>query len=232
MKEMAEQVLAQRGWLARQPEPFRRLIFQECQLRQFERGAPVYHLGDPPGGIYGIVTGTVAVSIAPGEGGPYLAHVSTAGAWFGEGPLLTGKARRFEIQAVTPCVLMSLPLHVMERMVAEDPTAIRRFAQIAIANLDLALNVISDLMIAQPERRIAAALVRSAGPQHAPIVRVAQAELGRIANASRKLVNKALRQFGDSGWVETGYGAIKIHDVEALKRFAAGAQPPYPRHAP
>jgi CRP-like cAMP-binding protein len=108
----------------------------------------------------------------------------------------------------------------MERMAAEDSMAIRRFAQIAISNLDLALAV-SDLMIAQPERRIAAVLLRSAGARHDPLVRVSQADLGQMANASRKLVSKALHQFGQSGWVETGYNAIKICDAQALKDFAA-----------
>jgi len=113
----------------------------------------------------------------------------------------------------------------MERMAAEDSTAIRRFAQIAISNLDLALHVISDLMIRQPERSIAAVLVRSAGVQAEPTVRVSQTELGRLANASRKLVSKALHQFGEWGWVEPGYNAIKIYDMQRLKDFAASRRP-------
>jgi hypothetical protein len=32
-------------------------------------------------------------------------------------------------------------------------------------------------------------------------------------------MNKALHQFASSGWVEPGYNAIKIRDVQALKRF-------------
>jgi CRP/FNR family transcriptional regulator, cyclic AMP receptor protein len=222
MKMMAEQVLSRRGWLAGQAADFSRAVLDQCLLMPLEKGAPVYHLGDPPGGIYGIAAGALAISIAPGDSGPYLAHLGTAGTWIGEGPFLTGEPRRVDLVAATQCVLMNLPLHAMERMAAEDPMAIRRFAQIAISNLDLALRVISDLMIKQPERRIAAVLVRSAGVQDEPTVRVSQAELGRLANASRKLVNKALQRFAASAWVVPHYGAIQILDMEALKRFAAG----------
>ena len=116
---------------------------------------------------------------------------------------------------------MNLPLHAMEQL-AEDPMAIRRFAQIAVSNLDLSLRVISDLMIAQPERRIAAVLVRTGDGQEQPFIRVSQSELGRLANASRKLVNKALRHFAAAGWVEPGYSVITILDAEALTQFAAG----------
>jgi CRP/FNR family cyclic AMP-dependent transcriptional regulator len=224
MKLLAEQTLSRRGWLARQPESFQRLVLNDCLLQQLERGAPVYHLGDPPGGIYGIAAGSLAVSIAPGEVGPYLAHLATVGFWIGEGPFLTGEPRRVGLMAATDCVLMNLPLHSMEQMAADDPAAIRRFAQIAISNLDLALRVISDLMIGQPDRRIAAVLVRSAGEQHEPIVRVSQTELGRLANASRKLVNKALKRFAEAAWVAPHYGAIQIFDVQALKQFAAGVR--------
>jgi CRP/FNR family cyclic AMP-dependent transcriptional regulator len=196
-------------------------VFDQCQLQQFERGAPVYHLGDPPGGIYGVAGGAVAVSIAPGETGPYLAHIGAVGTWIGEGPFLTGEPRRVDLVAASQCVLMNLPLHAMEQL-AEDPMAIRRFAQIAVNNLDLSLRVISDLMIARPERRIAAVLVRTAGRQAQRTIRVSQSELGRLANASRKLVNKALHQFVAAGWVEAGYSAITIRDAEALAQFAAG----------
>jgi CRP-like cAMP-binding protein len=219
---MAEQALSRCGWLSRQPKDFQRRVLDECLLQHFAPRAPVYHLGAPPGGIYGIGAGAVAISIAPGDGGPYLAHVGTAGTWFGEGPFLTREPRRLELLAVTGCVLLYLPLHVMERMAAEDSLVVRRFAQIAICNFDLALRVISDLMIAQSERRIAAALIRTAGIQREPVVRVSQAELGRLANASRKLVNKALNNFTGLGWVEPRYNAIKIRDVQALTDFVAG----------
>jgi CRP/FNR family cyclic AMP-dependent transcriptional regulator len=216
---LAEQVLSRRGWLAGQPKDFRRLVFADCLLQQFERGAPVYHLGDPPGGIYGIASGNLTVSIAPDETGPFLAHLATPGDWFGEGAFLTKQPRRVGLMAATECVLLNLPLYVMELMAEEDPMAVRRFAQIAVANLDLALRAISDLMISQPERRIAAVLARAAGTHSQPVFRVSQTELGRLANASRKLVNKALHKFAASGWVEPGYNAIKIRDVQALKRF-------------
>jgi hypothetical protein len=76
-------------------------------------------------------------------------------------------------------------------------------------------------MIPQPDRRIAAVLVRSAGVQDEPTVRASQTELGRLANASRKLVNKALHQFAAAGWIVQHYGAIQIHNVQALSNFAA-----------
>jgi CRP-like cAMP-binding protein len=221
MMLMAEHVLSRHGWLAYQPNDFRRQVLAEAQLQQFDPGTPVYHLGDPPGGIYGIASGALAISIAPAEVGPHLVHLATGGYWIGEGPFFTGEPRRFDLFAASQCVVLHLPLHVMERMAVEDSANIRRFAQIAINNIDLALHVISDLMIAQPERRIAAVLARTAGTQHEPVIRVSQAELGRLANASRKLVNKALREFEESHWVEPGYHAIKILDAQALRVFAA-----------
>jgi hypothetical protein len=49
---------------------------------------------------------------------------------------------------------------------------------------------------------------------------LSQSELGQIANASRKVINRALAAFEDRGWVSRGYSTIHTADAEALRRFA------------
>ncbi len=168
------------------------------------------------------MSGAIAVSIAPGETGPHFAHLARPGAWIGEAAFFTGEPRRVALEAATESVLMHLPLQAMKRMASKDADAIRRFGQIAISNFDTAVGVVNDLMIPEPARRIAAVLVRSAGAHGEPKVDLSQAELGILANASRKLVNQALKRFAASRWVMPGYGMIAVLDVAALEDFAAG----------
>ncbi len=222
MRRIAEEILSRRGWLARQPEPFRRLVFNECLLQQCDRGAPIYHLADPPGGIYGIAAGALAVSIAPGDGGPHFAHLGTAGTWFGEGSFLTGEPRRVGLEAATECILFESPAsgdgayggkgshgHSLfcsdrDEQSRSCPGSRRRS---------------HDPKAGAAHRRSAGALSRAQDERR---VRISQAELGTLANASRKLVNKALQRFAASAWVAPHYGAIQILDMQALKHFAAG----------
>ena len=60
----------------------------------FRAGATIYSVGDPPGGMYGLVSGKFAISIAPGERGAHIAHFARSGTWFGEAAAFTEQPRR------------------------------------------------------------------------------------------------------------------------------------------
>jgi CRP/FNR family cyclic AMP-dependent transcriptional regulator len=55
-------------------------------------------------------------------------------------------------------------------------------------------------------------------------VRLSQAEVGRLANVSRKLVNRSLQRFAASAAFTPRYGAVQILDMQGLKHFAAGTR--------
>src|SRR5271165_1325596 len=65
----AHEIVARQGWLNLAPPAFRRIVLDRCRLKVFEAGATVYSVGDPPGGMFGLLRGKVALSIAPGERG-------------------------------------------------------------------------------------------------------------------------------------------------------------------
>ena len=225
-KGFATAILTRLGWLAQQPEPLQRRILERLTIRRYAAKEAVYLVGDPPGGIFGLVAGTLAVAIAPGRTGPHVAHLAVPGAWFGEGSFLTGGTRRIGLEAVTECTLASLPLGEMRRLAAEDPEVIRSFAQIAMLNIDLALLALVDLLIPDPARRIAAVAWRGAGGQSTYRLAVTQSQLGHLANASRKQTLAALTRLEAIGAIRRGYGAVEIADAELLRRFADGAGAP------
>lgn len=214
-------VLRSQGWLSQQPEAFATAVLQQGHLRRFANGARVFSVGDPAGGAYAIVSGVVAISIAPGATGPHLVHYGSPGWWFGEGGFLTGRPRMLGVDAIGDCQLFHLPLEAMERLAARDPANIRRFGQIAMVNIGLALTVIDGLLEPDPARRIAASLCRCLGAAPSGSVRISQAELGQISNVSRKVVNRVLREFGQRGWLSVGYGRIEVREARALRDFAA-----------
>lgn len=229
---MPHDILRNRGWLARQPAEFQEQVLALGRVRRFGRGAMVYSVGDPPGGIFGILQGVLAISIAPGATGPHLAHFARPGAWFGEGAFLTGEPRRIGLLALVDSVLFHLPLDAMERLADGDPETMRRFGQIAMGNIDLCLHAINDLLIADPVARIAATLLRCLGDEASGRVTISQAELGRLSNASRKVVNRALRALAGAGLVQVRYAEIAVLDPGALADFAAeGALLPRPGRA-
>lgn len=217
---MPNEILRAHGWLSHQPATLQDQVLAMGRIRRYPRGSMVYCLGDPPGGIFGILNGSIAVTIAPGSTGPHLVHLATPGWWFGEGCFLTGQPRRIGLEASVDSALFYLPLEAMERLAAADPENIRRFSHISMMNIDLSLRVIDGLLMPDPDRRIAATLVRCVGTEPQGTIEISQTALGRIANASRKVVNRALARLEGEGLVIAGYARITVPDVAALKRFA------------
>jgi Cyclic nucleotide-binding domain len=96
----AHAIVSREGWLSYTPPPFRQTVLARCKLEALKAGATIYSVGDPPGGMYGLVRGSFALSIAPGERGPYVAHFARPGTWFGEAAAFTEQPRRISL-AVT-----------------------------------------------------------------------------------------------------------------------------------
>lgn len=215
----ARTVLSSVGWLSRQPESFREEVFRRAVPVRYDAGDVIYHLGDPPGGIYGVVSGAMTASTAPPRAIPHILHVLTPGSWIGEGPYLARDARRVELRAVLDSKAVYLSLEVMDHMTARDPLVVRNFAQILMTNVDIVLHASYDLQDPDEHRRIARALRRIMTLENTPIP-LAQAALGMLSNTSRKTVNAALQRFEKSGWVRRGYRAITITDMKRLVQFA------------
>lgn len=217
----AEVTLGNAGWLTRVPESFRTELLRLGILQDFTPGEIVFRFGDPPGGIYGLVSGTVAVNTSPPTATPRLIHLGTPGFWTGEGSYLTREPRRIEMRAIAQTRMMHVPLGAMDQLEARDPRVVRYFTQIIMLNVDTLIRIVHDLQHPDTERRIASVLTRAAGVGDRPIP-LSQTELGAMANASRKQVNAALQRFAKAGWVSKTYRAITVLDGKALGRLAAG----------
>ncbi|PZQ46888.1 MAG: Crp/Fnr family transcriptional regulator [Rhodovulum sulfidophilum] len=215
----ARAVLSAEGWLSRQAEAFQEEVYRRAGLVNVAAGDVIFRYGDALGGLYGIVSGALLVTIGPPEEGPRLLHVLGRGRWVGEGCFLVREPRRVGLQAATDAALLHLPLEAMDRMAADDPLmTMRRIVQVLMGNLDILARAYSDLQSLDPDRRIAAALLRLNANPGTPI-RVSQADLGVLSGTSRKAVNAALRRFADDGLTTTAYRSVAVKDAARLKRF-------------
>lgn len=214
---MHRQILRKFGWLAQQTRDVQDAIFSQGREQHFCAGKTVFSVGDPPGGCYAILSGQFSVTIAPNDHGPSVVHLARPGTWYGEGGFFAREPRRIGLQAVVDSTVFHLPLDAMDRLAAENPEWIRRFAQILVINLNLSLHSLDDLLIADPSRRIAAVLLRCLAENANGCLTISQSELGRLSNTSRKVVNRVLGAFATHGWLRQGYGKIELADPQALR---------------
>lgn len=219
-RAQAEEIVSGTGWLSRMSPVLRATVLRHSILMNFSHNEHVFRYGDPPGGIYGLVVGTVTVNTAPPNESPQLVHLGAPGDWAGEECFITRQSRRSELRASGSLWMMHIPLDTMDRMAAADPGAVRAFAMISVLGSDVLIRVIHDLQRQQADRRIAAVLQRATWIGRMPIP-LSQADLGVMANASRQQVNAALRRFASAGWIEHQYRSITVKDADALYRFAS-----------
>lgn len=84
-------------------------------------GVSVFRIGDPPDGMYGLVSGRMRF-FAEEDGRPILTAETSAGVTFGEGSLLIGGGRSRTAVVVRDAELVRLPPHRFQQLMATSPT--------------------------------------------------------------------------------------------------------------
>ncbi len=217
-------IVSREGWLSFTPPPFRQIVLARCKLQAHKAGATLYSVGDPPGGMFGLVSGSFAISIAPGERGPYVAHFARPGTWFGEAAAFTEQPRRIGLAVTRSAKALHLPLPAIREIVAADPGAWRFFGLASIAHNDTAIGVADDLLIRDHVKRSVAVLLRLGGCRYLtrqtgqPIeVDVSQEDFAAMTNTARTTAGTVLRALEASGAVRVTYRRVSILAPEKLR---------------
>lgn len=212
------------GWLSQMPEPFRQNFLARCRLQKVAAGERVYGLDDPPGGIYGIASGSVSMALAPQERGPYFGHLMGPGSWFGLAAAMHKHSRVVGVTATRASTLLLLPMTEFDALVAENPAYWRFFTAMALMNTSIAMGAADDLLIRDTSRRCIATLLRLSGLRSnnglAPAmseVDVTQEELAYLSNLSRNATGLLLRDLQKRGFIELAYKTIRIMNASALQ---------------
>lgn len=209
--------------MAAMPEGLRAAVLERCVLQRYASGESIFNLGDPPGGIYGLVKGAVAVVLGQAEREPFFAHFGRPGFWFGEGSALNDQHRRVSIVASRATTTLHLPLPAIRVLAASDPELWRWIGSLALNHLNLTMGAMIDLMIRDPSERVVAVLLRLAdrrmpgGVDLAVEIDASQEDLAAMANLSRNALGTVLRRLQAEGLVRIGYRRITLPAPSALR---------------
>ncbi|EGL64070.1 putative transcriptional regulator [Agrobacterium sp. ATCC 31749] len=218
-REQAERVMTEGAWLASMTERFRRDLLNQAHLQKYDPNQIIYRHGDPIGGMYGLVAGSLTINSAPSDAAPRLIHLGMPGTWTGEGPFLTGQPRRVEMRALGGALMMHVPLDALEQMAARDPGVSRAIGMNTVFTVDVLVRIVHDLQKRDVKRRIASVVQRAGWLGDIPIP-LSQTDLGVMANASRQQVNMAMQRFVAAGWVDYTYRSITVINPQALRQFS------------
>jgi CRP-like cAMP-binding protein len=190
--------------------------------------------------MYGVVAGGIVISTVGRDGLPTAGHIVRRCSWFGYGSVLDKQIRSLVPTANEPSIVLYVPLSELERLRAECPASGRAFGNLAMRGEAIYLAIVTDLLMSDTERRLAAVLLRVTGADTPdqkkklpgdPLadlwsglngVALTQALLAELSNASPQTVSRFVERAVKVGWIQWTYGRVRILDFDGLVAFAAG----------
>ncbi|HWJ71645.1 MAG TPA: Crp/Fnr family transcriptional regulator [Kaistia sp.] len=222
--EAAREIAIRDTWLREAPESFRRAVIERCVLQRFDPSQVIYSVGDGPGGIYCLISGSVRVSVASAEDGPFFAHIMQPGIWIGEGPLISRGPRVVGLSAGRLSEVLLLPLPAIQSILESQPIGWKAVARLTFDHVNTALTGLNDLMIRDDRRRLIATLLRLGGCRLAPgldpvppPIDLSHEDLAAMANLSRTTVAAILHELNEAELVELTYRRVILREPDRLR---------------
>jgi CRP-like cAMP-binding protein len=223
LPEDSNRLMRESHWLSLIPEELAGLVVGKCVTRELKKGKALWHFGDEVDGLYFIQSGCIRVETTQSEQGPAMLIIFNQGSWIGEAEIIAGTSRITTMHALRDCSLLFLPRRDLSALLKQFPELWRGLGYIASEHLYVAVAGMSDLVIRSSSHRLAAILLRLCGarvPGFSGSINleldITQSELAQLCNVSRSVISEHLEELEQRGIVQTGYGRLRILDVEAL----------------
>jgi CRP/FNR family transcriptional regulator, cyclic AMP receptor protein len=191
--------------------------------KTFAKGAYVSHRGDTLDAWMGVVSGLLKIGTISSSGKGVMLAGLPAGMWFGEGTLLKGEARLYDIFVLREsCVAMmnrATFMWLFDNSVGFNRFLVRQFNErvgqfIALVEHDRMLDG-----TARIARCIAWLFNPTLNPNIGPVLEISQEELGQLAGLSRQVTNKALKTLEDEGLVVVLQDGVRAMKLAKLSRY-------------
>lgn len=219
------------------PDRLRAIAFWACELTELEieracrgvvektwpAGAYVVHRGDTFEFWTGVISGLMKIGSVSSSGKAVSLAGMPAGLWFGEGSVLKGERRQYDLVTLRKSRLALMNratfLWLFENSVGFNRFLVRQFNErlgqfIALVEHDRMLD-----SVARVARAIAWLFNPVLNPRTGPSLDISQEELGLIAGVSRQVANRALQILEAEGHLTISPGALTPLDLTALSRY-------------
>lgn len=233
-KAEAIRILSRKGWLAGRRPDVRATIAGMLRLRHFEEGQSLYHVGDAPNGLFGLVHGGLDLSLPRSDGQQLTVHRSDAGYWIGDLAALANQTRLVTVRVARPSVLVHASVNDLRRLLDEQPRYYEDFYALSHENMALALRLLATMTVTSSEVRVAMRLLEydELASESEGWVKLSQSMLAEMVAVSRPTLQRVMRRLQDDGLVELGYGRMRVRDKRGLLALCNADLPPMSRPVP
>jgi CRP/FNR family cyclic AMP-dependent transcriptional regulator len=192
-------------------------------IKSYAKGNYLCHVGDRLEQWTGVVSGLAVIGMVSAKGKAASLIGLPQGAWFGEGTVLKGAPRLYDV-----IILRDSEIAFMQRQtflwLSENSVAFNRHL-VRMLNERLAYFI----ALAEYHRLMDATgrLARSIAWLFNPVlspriglqIDITQEEIGALTGVSRQIANKSLQELEAEGLLKVGHGNITVLNLQKLARY-------------
>jgi CRP/FNR family cyclic AMP-dependent transcriptional regulator len=201
----------------RLPPAVHDVLLAASRRRPLARGEALFHKGSLPDALFGVLAGTLRVSVVSAGGREAVIALLEPGHWFGEVSLFVGAERVYDTCALDDSEIAVVPAADFHQLVAARPDVHLALTRLVCFRLRHALAWIDDAILMPLPVRLAHRLL--ALDTGSGALAVSQEELAFMLGVSRQSINRQLGLWQDQGLVRTSYGRIELLDTAELARL-------------
>ncbi len=213
-------------WFSGLPESLQEEVLRSAVRLKFKRGKHLFRQGDPPTGLFGIVSGEAQVIGTTIAGLDILVAMHRPGDWTGFLACLDGQNFTFNVVASQPCEVLHLPLAAVRRIFMNDVDALSHMVAPELATLRALYSHIIEHLAFTPLQRLARRLVDLASNVQGERVTsrtispITQDQLALSIMASRQWTNRLLQHLEKAGLIARARSRIDVLDLPRLRQLA------------
>ncbi|WP_179401535.1 Crp/Fnr family transcriptional regulator [Burkholderia guangdongensis] len=210
-------------WFAALPPALRAALLSHASLRRLPAGRALFRRGDPPCGLYAVLSGSLTIGAVDAHGKEALLTVAEPPTWFGEIAVFDGRPRTHDAIALEDSLLLNVPHAPLVELLDATPVWWRHVALLMAQKLRLSFLSVEAMSMMPAAQRLAMRLLMivdgyggiSVGRTR---IRLPQEKLAAMLSLTRQTTNQLLKSLEAAGAVRVHVGEIEVVDVDALRR--------------
>ena len=212
------------------PQGVQDQLLEVAHRKTLAPGDSLFLKGSAPDALFGVVRGTLRVSVVAANGREAVIAMLKAGDWFGEVSLLVGQERVYDTYVAEATDMAVVAASDFHYLIATRPEVHMAFTKLVCQRLRQALVWIDDAILMPLPVRLAHRLLTldtQAGtamlaPATAPsVLGVSQEDLAFMLGVSRQSVNRQLKLWEEQGVLRVDYRRIVLLDRARLEQRVA-----------
>lgn len=206
-------------WFAGLTQASQAALLAQGRVHRLVAGSFVFFRGDPPDGLYAVLSGSVLIGSSNALGKAAVLARLGAGQWFGELGLFDHESRSHDAYTDEACLLWHATQAGMLALLAQQPEMWPALGRLLAGKTRKLMAGLHQHTLMSSAGRLAQRMLLLADGQ--PSLRLSQEALASAVGLSRQTCNALLQQLAEHQLIQLNRNSITLLDPAGLARISA-----------